>query len=387
MATALHPPRTDTGPNVHVNVYPRAIMTDLDFKDNRYPSLASQTRYNQHPNAMIPGPSDRSNWGTHPTANEGVGRNADPGVIPVAAAMTSGWVADRYDPQAHTRDGSDRQSLQSSQSRSQEPQRSVVSYALPPGARRVVERYSLDDNVQLIPSRASEEETRATPADSTQDLVAKSSGAPQVVRQDIPSLSPNQNPTFQERPLSTMIPPTPRHPALPAAGVGGPSNSNFSPSRLPLSASPAYNPPISPKPRASAQLPTYITQTTTPNPMNTVYTPAPQLPQEEVCVECAMRDQDMADVDVSSPGVWERESDVLFEELVRREHEDALNGIVTPADSTRPKSKGGRLTEKNLKIWLSIVRLIHSLLYPTFLTDLVGANNRILENLLHDSRR
>jgi hypothetical protein len=121
--------------------------------------------------------------------------------------------------------------------------------------------------------------------------------------------------------------------------------------------------------------------------MNTVYTPAPQLPQEEVCVECAMRDQDMADVDVSSPGVWERESDVLFEELVRREHEDALNGIVTPADSTRPKSKGGRLTEKNLKIWLSIVRLIHSLLYPTFLTDLVGANNRILENLLHDSRR
>ncbi len=32
-------------------------------------------------------------------------------------------------------------------------------------------------------------------------------------------------------------------------------------------------------------------------------------PQEEVCVECAMRDQDMADVDVTSAGVWERASD------------------------------------------------------------------------------
>ncbi|KAJ7287532.1 hypothetical protein C8J57DRAFT_589370 [Mycena rebaudengoi] len=83
-----------------------------------------------------------------------------------------------------------------------------------------------------------------------------------------------------------------------------------------------------------------------------VFTPQRQ-PQEEVCVECAMRDEDLADVDVTSPGVWERESDVLYEELQRREHEDEAAGIV-PDDPTRPKSTGGLLSEQNLKVWLSV---------------------------------
>jgi len=62
----------------------------------------------------------------------------------------------------------------------------------------------------------------------------------------------------------------------------------------------------------------------------------------------------MADVDVMSPGVWDRASDVVFEELKKREIEEAAAGIVSN-DPKRPRIKGGRLTDQNLKIWLSIV--------------------------------
>ena len=74
-------------------------------------------------------------------------------------------------------------------------------------------------------------------------------------------------------------------------------------------------------------------------------------------MECAMRDQDMADVDVTSPGVWERASDAAFEELKQRELDDEANGTVTTDDPSRPRIKGGRLTEQNVKLWLSIVSL------------------------------
>jgi len=69
-----------------------------------------------------------------------------------------------------------------------------------------------------------------------------------------------------------------------------------------------------------------------------------------------MRDQDMADVDVTSAGVWERASDGLFEELKQRELEDEANGVVVDKP-TRPRIKGGRLTEQNIKLWLSVVRI------------------------------
>ena len=52
------------------------------------------------------------------------------------------------------------------------------------------------------------------------------------------------------------------------------------------------------------------------------------MPKEEICVECAMRDQDMADVDVTSPGIWRRDSDVDFEDLLQRELEDEAAGII-----------------------------------------------------------
>jgi len=69
-----------------------------------------------------------------------------------------------------------------------------------------------------------------------------------------------------------------------------------------------------------------------------------------------MRDQDMADVDVTSADVWERASDVLFQELKQRELEDETNGVVVD-NPTRPRIKGGRLTEQNIKLWLSVVRI------------------------------
>ena len=71
-----------------------------------------------------------------------------------------------------------------------------------------------------------------------------------------------------------------------------------------------------------------------------------------------MRDRDMADVDVTSPGVWERESDVWYEELVRRELKEARRGIVPTVNSNKPKSKGDPLTEANLGIWLTKVRFL-----------------------------
>jgi len=70
-----------------------------------------------------------------------------------------------------------------------------------------------------------------------------------------------------------------------------------------------------------------------------------------------MRDQEMADVDVTSPGVWERTSDAAFEELKRRELEDEVNGVIISSDPSRPRLRGGRLTEQNLRLWLSIVRV------------------------------
>ncbi|KAG9006599.1 hypothetical protein FRB90_009836, partial [Tulasnella sp. 427] len=45
---------------------------------------------------------------------------------------------------------------------------------------------------------------------------------------------------------------------------------------------------------------------------------------EEVCIECMMRDRDMADIDVTGEGVWERDSDVWYRELVRREEDEEI---------------------------------------------------------------
>jgi hypothetical protein len=46
----------------------------------------------------------------------------------------------------------------------------------------------------------------------------------------------------------------------------------------------------------------------------------------EICLECMMRDEDMIDVDVLGPGLWERESDRDFDEALRLEREEDQRG-------------------------------------------------------------
>lgn len=106
-----------------------------------------------------------------------------------------------------------------------------------------------------------------------------------------------------------------------------------------------------------------------PQQMQNVYRPPNAAPPEEICIECMMRDRDMADVDVISPGTWERESDAPLRELIEREddnerrwYEEHATELAQAGHGLRPpkrKSKGHRLTEQNLKIWLSMVSRVH----------------------------
>lgn len=94
-----------------------------------------------------------------------------------------------------------------------------------------------------------------------------------------------------------------------------------------------------------------------------------QAPQpEEVCIECMTRDRDMADVIVTGPGIWDRDSDVHLRDLLEREDEEErawrdrhAAELAVPDNKLRPPrraSKGHRLTEQNLKIWLQLVCVI-----------------------------
>ena len=103
--------------------------------------------------------------------------------------------------------------------------------------------------------------------------------------------------------------------------------------------------------------------------MQNPYRPQNAAPQEEICIECMMRDRDMADVDVTGPGMWERESDAALRELVEREdenerrwYEEHATELAQSGHGLRPpkrRSKGHRLTEQNLKIWLSMVSSVY----------------------------
>jgi hypothetical protein len=95
-----------------------------------------------------------------------------------------------------------------------------------------------------------------------------------------------------------------------------------------------------------------------------------------------MRDQDMADVDVTTPGVWERASDAAFEEVKQRELDDEANGIIPADGPSRPRVRGGSLTEQNVKLLLSIVSLCQ-LLSQFFHLIL---NVRTHESLPHGSK-
>lgn len=85
---------------------------------------------------------------------------------------------------------------------------------------------------------------------------------------------------------------------------------------------------------------------------------------EEVCIECMMRDRDMADVEVAADGVWERDSDADYRDLLRTEEEVEYRARMSgaPADyqqvSSKPRARGGPLTEDNVKVWLTMVSRI-----------------------------
>ena len=340
MAATLNPLRNDTG---QASLYSRTLMNDFDFGDNRYPALSPQTK----PTTSV---NNRS-WEASNSNSQSGARIFEPPRLPLSWASAGerraqeesqntarpSSLQDKTSPDADGSSGpSDPQ---------QEPQRSSLSYALPPGAsRRVVERYSLEDNSQRPPSNTSND-TKPTVVESVQETVTlRNPGTPSGPRPVSPPGRKSPNPSSSRR-----IPPTNNSP-----GASSPQSPQFPPI-IPLSASPTYNPPVAPNPRAYAQQPVYVTQPNAANPIQTVYTPIiPQ--QEEICVECAMRDQDMADVDVTSAGVWERASDVFFEELKQKEREDEANGVVVDNPS-RPRIKGGRLSEQNVKLWLSIVRI------------------------------
>jgi len=61
--------------------------------------------------------------------------------------------------------------------------------------------------------------------------------------------------------------------------------------------------------------------------------PDAKRPPEGFCLECMMRDEDMIDVKVDDPAVWERESDALFYDAIRWEHKVREKGIEPSAVS------------------------------------------------------
>ncbi|KAF5355034.1 hypothetical protein D9756_005267 [Leucocoprinus leucothites] len=343
MAATLHVARNEPAPNVHAGLYPQPLMADLDSRDSRYPTISS-SQSRRSTNRQSPLLQDQSFDASSDLYRRSSDATNGPSGRSLAEQQPS--LTSQVVPQGWASQG-----MLSVPSQSPEPPRGSISYALPNGtARRAAERYSLDEAGETQPPAASSE-TRQTGVDSNNNTPLSRSGTPQLTR------GPSNS---QDRPQS-LLPSSPRHPSLPVAGIGsssppGTSNGQFPPI-MPLAASPNYTPPVAPRNRAYPQQPTYITPTNSMNPVNPVYSPPqpaqPPPPPEEVCVECAMRDQEMADVDVTSPGVWERASDAAFEELKRRELEDEASGVINN-DPSRPRIRGGRLTEQNLRLWLSI---------------------------------
>ncbi|OBZ68020.1 hypothetical protein A0H81_11996 [Grifola frondosa] len=327
MATVLQLPTPDPGPalnevsmglgspHVHTNAYShRLTITELDLEGGRYPTLSS-SKPNSPVSRSVPLPS--------PAVDAGMTGALQANLVdyPDMNPHSSAWVGDKLTEEPREEGEPSQAVAPATNQAAQSPRpENTLSSSLPPAsASRPVEPYSLDEEPPPV--------ARASAQSSDQ--------------------------------YASMLVASPRHPSLPAAGIGAGSSAAAISPIVPLSAGPTYNPstmqiPISPKPRAYAQHPTYITPPTTSNAIQPTFAP-PQVPKEEVCVECAMRDQDMADVDVTGPGVWERESDVLYEELCRREAEEGTPGHASSeTHSTRPKARGGRLTEENLRFWLSI---------------------------------
>ncbi|GAA5885264.1 hypothetical protein JCM16303_005977 [Sporobolomyces ruberrimus] len=64
------------------------------------------------------------------------------------------------------------------------------------------------------------------------------------------------------------------------------------------------------------------------------------VPQPEICVECMMRDRDMADVDVTTQGIWERESDRDWNEQLKWERELEERGPLNANEREEEEVRG-----------------------------------------------
>ena len=331
MAAALN---TEPVQAVPSSLYQQPPPADIHSGDNIYSAISSS--HSRPSNALVqdqPAQSLSSDTSSALYKRSSDAAKRGPGRSPAEQQLLS---ASQTSPQSRASQG-----MLSVPSQSPEPPWGSVSYA-----RRVVDRYCQEDFREVQPGSS---ETRQTGIESSNSTPLSRSGTPQFIRGP------------QDRPQSTL-PSSPCHPWFPGADIGSSSpptttNGQFPPI-MPLAASPNYSPPVASRNRAYPQQPTYITPTNSVNPVNPVYSPPqpaqPLSPPEDVCVECTMRDQEMADVDVTSPGVWDRASDAAFEELKRRDLEDEVNGVINN-DPSRPRIKGGRLTEQNLRLWLSIV--------------------------------
>ncbi|TBU33742.1 hypothetical protein BD311DRAFT_391656 [Dichomitus squalens] len=371
MATAVHlpPPETAGSPlnEVHShsqsNSYSskRLTLTDFDLRDDRYPSLPSAK-----PSAISSRPESS---GVDPALDAGMTAalraSYDKTHRPDTSTSAKSWIGENITQEPAHWDPAQ-----------EDPTAAVLEVpSQSPNAREsprtagnsAVEPYFVDEPVTNDAAPGDPALAASVPLPQSPDMGQRMSLArPSGDQYDVAAHTPSHHTANLPFPpgaslggpfLSPGATSSPRHPSLPGAGNGASLNAAPMAPIVPLSAGPTYNPstmqiPISPKPRAYAQHPTYITPSPAPA-MQPSFSP-PQVPKEEVCVECAMRDQDMADVDVTSPGVWDRESDILYEELCRREEEEEASGGASSDNHSRPRAKGGRLTEENLRFWLSI---------------------------------
>jgi hypothetical protein len=334
--------------------FPRGLaISDLDLRDDRYPHISSSRHV---PPAARQGTKTAnlvsSHSHSHPDAMHQPVRGPS---LPSSDFVTPSFTLASAQPDILVSD--ERRSI--FQPDSQPSQSSPPSVSYPVDHLRVANSPpSMNEiNLQLFdPSQASQasigEVSKPPP---TGDVPSPT--------QHPPSLqpgSPRQTSPRVPRPTEHYIPS--RSGAAPGQGQGV-DLSSLSPN-MRMSSAGQYKPAmvvpvtVSSNPRVQAHQPTYINPAPAPTPINPVLTSQP-LPAEEICVECAMRDQDMADVDVTSPGVWARESDVHYDELLRRELEEEAMAI-PPQEQQRPRARGGRLTEANLKLWLTLVRVLLS---------------------------
>lgn len=100
-----------------------------------------------------------------------------------------------------------------------------------------------------------------------------------------------------------------------------------------------------------------------PQQVQNVDRPENSAAQEEACIKRMMRNRDMADLDVTSPGVWEHESDAAIRELIECEDENEQGGTRSmPQNSPRLVTVFVLQTERqraagrqNRMFWLTMV--------------------------------